>query len=208
LVAAQPPALGYSGDQSPVAAFVLTPQGTIVSCGGAAQRLLGYATEDVVGRPLTALAREADRVRHALERLGTSRSIRSVCLTLRTLSKAHREIPSHVCIDAMKDRQGRLEAFLVSVRDLRTVVEERPEGPKPARQDIPQGAGLERLSPRQRQVLELIARGYSTREIAERLGRSVKTVETHRAELMKRLNIHHVPGLVGLAIRSGLVAID
>jgi DNA-binding NarL/FixJ family response regulator len=64
------------------------------------------------------------------------------------------------------------------------------------------------LSPRQRQVLQLIAEGRSTREIADQLHVSVKTVETHRAELMRRLDIHDVAGLTRYAIRAGLVSSD
>jgi DNA-binding CsgD family transcriptional regulator len=62
------------------------------------------------------------------------------------------------------------------------------------------------LTPRQKEVLQLIAEGHSTREIAERLGLSVKTVETHRANLMERLEIRDVPGLVRLAIRARLIS--
>jgi len=62
------------------------------------------------------------------------------------------------------------------------------------------------LTPRQKEVLQLIAEGRSTREIAERLDVSIKTVETHRAHLMDRLDIHDVAGLVRLAIRARLVS--
>lgn len=67
---------------------------------------------------------------------------------------------------------------------------------------------LERLTSRQREILQLIAEGHSTREIGERLSVSVKTVESHRAELMERLEIHDVPGLVRFAIKVGLVSPD
>ncbi len=67
---------------------------------------------------------------------------------------------------------------------------------------------LARLSGRQREILQLIAEGSTTKEIAQRLNLSVKTVETHRAQLMERLEIHDVPGLVRLAIRVGLVHVD
>jgi DNA-binding NarL/FixJ family response regulator len=63
----------------------------------------------------------------------------------------------------------------------------------------------ERLSLRQRETLQLIAEGHTTQEIAYRLGISVKTVEKHRAQLMERLDIHDVAGLVRYAIRAGLV---
>lgn len=63
----------------------------------------------------------------------------------------------------------------------------------------------EQLTPRQREILQLIAEGTSTKEIAFMLNLSIKTVETHRTQLMDRLNIHDVPGLVRQAIRMGLV---
>ena len=69
----------------------------------------------------------------------------------------------------------------------------------------PGHTALERLTPRQREVLQLIAEGYTTKAIASRLHVSVKTVETHRARLMERLGIHDVPGLVRFALRRGLV---
>jgi len=68
-----------------------------------------------------------------------------------------------------------------------------------------QAAGSEALSPRQREVLQLIAEGRSTREIAGRLHLSVKTVETHRAQLMQRLEIFNVAGLTRHALRIGLI---
>ena len=61
------------------------------------------------------------------------------------------------------------------------------------------------LSPRQHEILQLIAKGNSTREIAQHLGLSVKTVETHRAQLMRRLDIRDVAGLVRYAIRAGII---
>ena len=64
------------------------------------------------------------------------------------------------------------------------------------------------LTPRQREILQLVAEGSSTREIAERLHVSVKTVETHRAQLMSRLGIHDVAGLVRFAIRTGMITTE
>jgi len=67
---------------------------------------------------------------------------------------------------------------------------------------------LDRLTPRQREVLQLIAEGQTVREMALTLGISVKTVETHRAMLMERLAIYDVAGLVRFSIRAGLVMPD
>ena len=61
------------------------------------------------------------------------------------------------------------------------------------------------LSPRQSEVLKLVAQGQSTKEIARLLGLSVKTVETHRSRLMQQLGVHEVTGLVRYALRTGLV---
>jgi DNA-binding NarL/FixJ family response regulator len=64
---------------------------------------------------------------------------------------------------------------------------------------------LERLTPRQREVLQLIAEGHTTKDIARILKVSVKTVETHRLNLMDRLEIHDVAGLTRYAVGVGLV---
>jgi DNA-binding NarL/FixJ family response regulator len=66
---------------------------------------------------------------------------------------------------------------------------------------------LHKLTDRQVQVLRLVAEGHRTREIAKQLGLSVKTVESHRGEIMKRLNMHDVVSLVRYAMRVGLVTV-
>ena len=70
-----------------------------------------------------------------------------------------------------------------------------PDGPDP----------LEGLTRRQREILQLIAEGRSTKEIASVLDVSVKTVETHRTRLMERLGIKDVAGLTRFAIKTGLI---
>lgn len=61
------------------------------------------------------------------------------------------------------------------------------------------------LSARERQVLQLVGEGKSTKEVAKQLGLSVKTVESHRARLMRKLDLHQTAGLVRYAIRHGLI---
>ncbi len=73
---------------------------------------------------------------------------------------------------------------------------------------MPAANPLDELTPRQRETLQLIAEGKTTKEIASRLNLSIKTVETHRAQLMERLHIHDIAGLVKFAIRGGLVQAD
>jgi len=76
---------------------------------------------------------------------------------------------------------------------------DKPEGPS---------GPLAKLSTRQREILQLIAEGHTTKDIAQRLSVSVKTVETHRSQLMDRLDIHDVPGLVRFAMRVGVIQPD
>jgi DNA-binding NarL/FixJ family response regulator len=66
----------------------------------------------------------------------------------------------------------------------------------------------ELLSPREREVLQLIAEGHTNTAIAEMLTISVKTVEKHRANLMTKLNVHDLPGLIRTAIKHGLIFLD
>lgn len=104
---------------------------------------------------------------------------------LRQATDKHRSVLSN-----LRDAVGMIENFL------------RTEEPTAsAKQD-------DRLTPRQREILHLIARGFATREIATQLHVSTKTVESHRAQLMQRLNIHDVAGLTRYAIRTGLVQPD
>ena len=64
------------------------------------------------------------------------------------------------------------------------------------------------LTPRQREILQLIAEGNTTKAIAQKLGLSAKTVDAHRAQLMQRLGIREIAGLVRYAVRTGLVSAD
>jgi DNA-binding NarL/FixJ family response regulator len=67
---------------------------------------------------------------------------------------------------------------------------------------------LERLTPRQREVLQLVAEGHTTKDIAKRLEISTKTAEAYRGELMRALDIHDIASLTRYAIRAGLVSLD
>jgi DNA-binding NarL/FixJ family response regulator len=71
-----------------------------------------------------------------------------------------------------------------------------------------EGETPEVLTSRQREILQLVAEGKSTKEIAQLLDLSVKTVETHRAQIMDRLGIRELAGLVRYAIRTGIVSSD
>ncbi len=107
-------------------------------------------------------------------------------------------------LDGLRQASEKHRSVLANLKDAVVVIEDylRTEEPgQNQRRD-------DRLTPRQREILHLIARGYATREIATQLHVSVKTVESHRAQLMQRLNIHDVAGLTRYAIRTGLVPSD
>ncbi|MFK8330117.1 response regulator [Pseudomonas sp. BJa5] len=72
----------------------------------------------------------------------------------------------------------------------------------------PPAAENHNLTARQLEILRLIVRGKSTREIAHGLGLSIKTVETHRSQIMKRLQIYDVAGLVLFAVREQIISLD
>jgi DNA-binding NarL/FixJ family response regulator len=74
--------------------------------------------------------------------------------------------------------------------------------------DAGKGSSLERLTPRQREILQLVAEGKTSKQIAKHLSIAAKTVEAHRSALMKALGIHDVAGLVRYAIRVGLINSD
>jgi two-component system response regulator NreC len=64
------------------------------------------------------------------------------------------------------------------------------------------------LSPREREVLQLIAEGWSTKQIASHLYVSIKTIETHRRQIMKKLDLHNIADLTKYALREGLTSIE
>jgi len=143
-----------------------------------------------------------------------------------TLQRLHRELPAtRLLVLTMHDDPGyarvtqaagaaghvvkdsesaELLAAIRAVHRGRTFVRVGGEGPAVAVET--EGPGpAPALSPRERQVLELLAHGHTNREIAARLALSVKTVETHRARLSDKLGLHKRADLVRLALDLGLL---
>ena len=107
-------------------------------------------------------------------------------------------------LESLNQARQKHRSLLTNLREAVTVIEDFLHTDDPGAKSLQD----DRLTPRQREILHLIARGYATREIAAQLHVSVKTVESHRAQLMQRLNIHDVAGLTRYAIRTGLIATD
>ena len=74
--------------------------------------------------------------------------------------------------------------------------------------DADQASPFDQLTPREREVLQLIAEGRTNNRIAQLLNVSIKTVERHRANLMAKLDVHDVAGLTRIALEHGLVFLD
>src|SRR5258708_40369083 len=87
-----------------------------------------------------------------------------------------------------------------------------PEIAQAALTELVRGGGKKhpaaKLSDREREVLALIAEGRSNKEVASRLGIGVRTIETHRERIMRKLDIHSIAGLTRFAIANGLVSLD
>lgn len=73
---------------------------------------------------------------------------------------------------------------------------------------VSDSAGLEILTPREREVIQLLAEGKSTKHVAAALNISVKTVETHRSQIMEKLNIDSIANLTKFAVREGLTSLE
>ena len=124
---------------------------------------------------------------------------------LRMSRERHPEVPVLLLADTL-DREV-VESLRAGAAD---VVSKQELEKLPSTMDsvLAQRAPLRRLSRRQREVFRLLASGVTMRDIATQLGLSRKTVETHRAQVMARLGARHVPELVRLAIRLGIVSAE
>jgi len=157
-----------------------------VACADSFRSALREFAPDVV---LSDCSLAQFNVRAALELLREVRPIAPLIIVTRTLSGEE----SVACLRAgaedliLKENVRRLAASITGALTVR-----RP---------------LEKLTPRQIEVLKLVAQGHRTREIAKRLQLSVKTVESHRGEVMKRLGVRDVVSLVHYAVRVGLISI-
>jgi two-component system response regulator NreC len=182
-------------------------------------------------QPDMAVVAEAADGEEAIRRAGGSRpDVAVVDLTMpglsgvETLERLRREVPStRLLVLTMHDDPGyarlalaagasghvikdaesaELLAAIRAVHRGRTFVQ---VGAEPEVTAAAERAPTPALSPRERQVRELLAHGHTNREVADRLSLSVKTVETHRARLSDKLGLHSRADLVRLAIELGLL---
>jgi DNA-binding NarL/FixJ family response regulator len=113
----------------------------------------------------------------------------------------------YVLKDATHDELTALNHVLMGKRYISPGISEKViEGYLDGRKTIKSQTSWETLTHREREILKLIAEGYRNKQIAEYLCISVKTIEKHRANLMKKLDLHNVSALTALAIEKGLVS--
>ena len=118
-----------------------------------------------------------------------------------------RECCAGVCADLLKDAEPmELHLAIHSVMEGKVYLSPAVTRHvlRPGRDEETVGGGL---TSRQKEIVQLLAEGHSVKEIAKTLELSVKTVETHRAQVMQRLDIHDLAGLVRYASRKGLVQV-
>jgi DNA-binding NarL/FixJ family response regulator len=111
--------------------------------------------------------------------------------------------------DAVRDLLAAVEALLSNKTFFTSRVAEMVLGGYLGRnQPTTEGeVALPNLTPREREIVQLLAEGMSTKEVASHLDLSVKTAETHRSNIMRKLNIHSVSGLVLYAVRNNMVQV-
>lgn len=186
-------------ESAPVAVFVKSPDNRILFVNRTWERVVGRRREEVLGRPADEVlppqtARQFDqRCRQVLDREEVVSVVESAALPAGVRR-------FHTLRFPLRDADGRVEAVAGIAVDVTGRPTDEPRGGGVARPVAP-----EQLTPRQWQVLRLIAGGRSGREIAEALHISVKTVESHRLGLMRRLGVRSVAGLVRYALQAGVV---
>lgn len=166
--------------------LVVDAQQQVVSANLAATVMFGYDLVDFIALPLQRLLPEVHKLH------GGAQEEREQLAHLATGQQRNGGVfPIEVAISDFRSDNGLLTLYIV--RDLSDAQ---------VANDLPNL--LAQLSPRQRQVLQLVAHGYTSREIAQQLTISVKTVETHRSNIMNKLGVRNVTGLVRFAVEAGL----
>ena len=172
--------------------------GTILYASETIRQVVGYTPEEWVGRPGLDFVHPDDR---ALARRVLTGGLSWPGEAIRAELRCRHKNGTWRALELVTVNRLDDPAVGAVVSDCREITPSRAADPaRPEAETVPPDV----LSPRQRQVLRLLAEGQSTRKIAEQLSVSVKTVETHRAQIMKRLNIRHLAGLVRYAVYLGL----
>lgn len=185
----------------PAAVAVVSAEGRIVAWNRAAEEMFGFTEDEAIDANFEELLVPEERLDERREAVEAAGEGGAAWLTSERRHRNGNLIPVTIVMDVgAGEESGYTYVTMRHVRKARclcgaTIV----VGPRRA---------LQPLTARQRQVLKLIGEGRSTRDIAVRLGLSVKTIETHRGHLMQRLKLRSVAGLVRYAVSIGLVPVS
>lgn len=184
-------------DRSSAATIVVGADGRVVVWNRAATDLLGYESDEAIGQDYETLVVPADQTELRKKLVRQIVGGESACFVAGRRHKDGHVVSLSIVMDSGNGSDAGV--IFLSLRDASRTVCLCDATHTDASQSV------RALTLRQRQVLRLIADGRSTRDIAIRLGLSVKTIETHRGHLMSRLKLKSVAGLVRYAVTLGLV---
>lgn len=175
------------------------PDNPIVACNDAFCDLTGYPAEDVVGRNCRFLSGPATEPWLTEEIRRGVREHRPVLVEILNYKRSGQPFRNAVLVAPIYDEQDALLYFLGS----QVEIDADAAAPSSMRR-IRAAEMVKALSPRQGQVLKLVANGQLNKQIAVELGLAEKTVKMHRAILMTRLGLHTTADLIRLAVEAGL----
>lgn len=185
-------------ENSKVAAVISDPRqpdNPIIACNQAFIALTGYTSGQIIGRNCRFLRGPLTESEKTAELRDAVRERRPTMVELTNYKKDGRAFLNAVMIAPLFDDEGGLSYFLGSQIEI--------SGPTdPSRRDA--RARIEGLSPRQRQMIELLARGMLNKQIAYQLNLTERTVKMHRAAMLRALDVRTVAEAIRIAIEAGL----
>ncbi|WP_295531873.1 LuxR C-terminal-related transcriptional regulator [Novosphingobium sp. Chol11] len=188
--------------RSPIASVISNPRladNPIIAANEAFCALTGYPRDEIIGRNCKFLAGPGTEP-WLTERISAGvRERRPVLVEIMNYKRDRSPFRNAVLVAPVFDTDGELEYFLGSQVELPV----QSSGPSSARQ-ARATALVKSLSARQREILELIARGQRNKQIAWQLGLSEKTVDMHRTLLFQKLDTHNVADAIRIAVEAGL----
>lgn len=188
----------YLISHSAVAAVVSDPRlpdNPIVACNEAFIQLTGYETAEIVGRNCRFLRGELTEPEKTEMLRQAVKEQRPAMVELTNYRKDGSAFRNAVMIAPLFDDDGNLEYFLGS----QIAIE---EGEESRRQQAL--SRIEQLTPRQRQIIEFLAKGQINKQIAYELGLTERTIKMHRAALLKSLGVRTVAEAIRIAVEAGL----
>jgi PAS domain S-box-containing protein len=197
--------LGLLIDQLPLAYVEFDQDSQLLNWNPAAEHIFGHTRQEALGKScieLLAPAVSGEDLHNILERIFTGDlDVNCVC---ENVTKNGQVIVCHWRNTPIVGVNGKVIGAFAVAQDI--TVHQSPADTTTYRANEYDAEMMNQLTTRQRSVLQLVVEGRRTKEIAKAIEISAKTVEMHRANIMRVLGIHDIPGLVRFAIRAGLIS--